>query len=171
MAGRQCHIIDFRRVPGGDDQAPRVRVCVNLRLQVGDLVDDPTTGRRPRAPLRAVDWPKIAVLVRPFVPYRDAVRVEISNVGVALKKPEQLVDNRFQVKFLRRHHREAFGQIEAHLVAEDTVGPGACAVVFPNAVLTHPEEEIEILLHAVENTPHIARCEFSMSRRLAEKVR
>ena len=68
VAGRQRHIFDLSRVPGGDDQASRLGVRFYLPKNVRNLVDRPAIGCRPRAPLRAVNWAEIAVFVRPFVP-------------------------------------------------------------------------------------------------------
>ena len=73
VAGRQRHIFDFSRVPGGDDQASRIGVRFYLPKNVRNLVDRPAIGCRPRAPLRAVNRAEIAVFVRPFVPDFDAV--------------------------------------------------------------------------------------------------
>jgi len=75
--------------------------------------------------LRAVDRTEIAVLVRPLVPDADPMLPEIGDVGVALQKPQQFVGDRLPVQPLRRQHRKAGGQIEAHLMAEDRAGSRA----------------------------------------------
>ena len=39
MAGRQRHLVDVGRVPGGDDQPARIRVAPDHGDDIGDLVD------------------------------------------------------------------------------------------------------------------------------------
>ena len=46
------------------------------RHDLGDLVDVAAVGRRPGAPLHAVDRAEVAVRVGPFVPDRDAVLLQ-----------------------------------------------------------------------------------------------
>ena len=41
----------------------------------------------PIAPLRAIDAAEVAVFIGPFVPDRDAVLVQVTNVGVTAQKP------------------------------------------------------------------------------------
>ena len=45
---------------------------------------------------------EIAVLVGPLIPDRDAVFLEIGDVRVAGQKPQQLVDDRFQMQLFGR---------------------------------------------------------------------
>src|SRR5256885_13362576 len=105
---------------------------------MGDLIDGAPVWRRPRAPLPAVDRAGLAALVGPFVPDRDAMLVEIFDVGVAGEEPEQLVDDRLEMQLLGRDERKASAEIEAHLMAEDRQGAGAGAVVFFHAVGENP---------------------------------
>ena len=77
----------------------------------------PSRGR-PASPLIAVDRPKLAVGVGPFVPDRDAGLLQRAHVGLAAQEPEELVDDRLRVHLLRRQQRKSLGQREAHLVAE-----------------------------------------------------
>ena len=77
------------------------------------------SGRRPGAPLRAVDRPQLAVGVRPLVPDRDPVLAQRAHVGLAAQEPQQLVDDRAQVELLGGERREALAQVEAQLVAEE----------------------------------------------------
>src|SRR6266568_4075234 len=89
MARRQRHLLDLGRIPGGDDETPGIRVLANGFHDVADLVDGARVGRGPRAPLLAVNRSELAALVRPFVPDRDAVLLEVLDVGVAAQEPEQ----------------------------------------------------------------------------------
>ena len=97
--------------------------------------------------MRTVDRAEIAVLVGPFVPDADAVFLEIGDIGIAAQEPDQLVDDRLQMQLLRRHQREAVGEIEAHLVAEDRFRAGAGPVGFDQAGVEHELHQIEILAH------------------------
>ena len=81
----------------------------------------------------AVDRTEFAVLVGPFVPYPYAVFLKIFNVGVALKEPQKLVDDRLQMQFLGRKKRKTVVKIKAHLIAEDAYGARPRAVVLHNA--------------------------------------
>ena len=76
----------------------------------------------------AVDRAEIAVRVGPFVPDGNAVGVEIGDVGIAGEEPEKLVDDRLQMQLLGGHHREAFGKVETHLMAEHRQRAGARTV-------------------------------------------
>ena len=97
--------------------------------------------------MRAVDRPEIAGLVSPFVPDRNAVGLEVGGVRAARQEPQQLVDYRFPVKLLGGQEREALGQIEAHLMAEQAQRAGARAVAALNTPFAHQTQKIEISLH------------------------
>ena len=73
---------------------------------------------------------KVAVRVRPFVPDRDAILFQIFDIRVARDKPQKLMNDRTQVKFLGRDQGKAARQIKAHLVAENRKGARACPVGF-----------------------------------------
>ena len=90
---------------------------------------------------------EIALLIGPVIPDRDAVILQISNIGIALQKPQQLVNNGFEVAFLGGDQRKAFGQVKAHLMGKDAIGTGAGAVTFKGAVVTHMAHQIKILFH------------------------
>ena len=66
----------------------------------------------------AVDGTQIAVGIGPFVPDRHAVVAQVAHIGVAGKKPEQLVNDRLGVNLLRGQQRKAGGEVHAQLVAE-----------------------------------------------------
>jgi hypothetical protein len=57
------------------------------------------------------------------------------------------VDDGAGVELLGGEQREAFGQIEAHLPAEDREGAGAGAVVLAVAAFRHVAHEFEVLSH------------------------
>src|SRR6185437_5424803 len=103
--------------------------------------------RRPRAPLAPVDRAEIAVGVGPFVPDRNAVIVEIFDVGVAAQEPQQLVDDRLEVQLLGGHERKAAPKIEPHLMAEDRARAGAGPVALLHALFQDAFHQVEILAH------------------------
>ena len=90
-----------------DDVAAAVGVGADLLDHLRDLVDVPAVGRRPGAPLVAVDRPEVAVLVGPLVPDRDAAVLQPLHVGVAAQEPQQLGEDRPGVDLLGGHQREA----------------------------------------------------------------
>ena len=77
-------------------------------------------GRAPVAPLRAVDAAQVAVLVRPLVPDRHAVFVEIFDVRVAAQKPEQLVNDGLGVQLFRGEQRETIRAADTAICAPNT---------------------------------------------------
>ena len=84
--------------------------------------------------------------------------LEILDVGVPRNKPEQLVDNGFQMHFLRGQKRKALGKVETHLMSEDALCAHPGAVVFHHSGLTYQFQKVEILLHSylTENAKIIA---------------
>jgi hypothetical protein len=100
--------------------AARVGIVAQIVQQLANLVERTAVSRRPRAPLIAIHWSQFALFIRPLIPNRHAVFVQIANVGVAPQKPKQFMNNRAQMQLLRRHRRKALAQIEAHLIAKHT---------------------------------------------------
>ena len=153
MARRQRHLVNVGRVPGGNDQPARIRIAFDHVDQMADLIDGLAVLRRPRAPLMAVHRSEIAALVGPFVPYADAVILQIFDIGVAGQEPEQLVDDRLQMQLLGGEHREAVRQPEAHLMAEHRQRAGAGTVVLLHAVGENAFHQVEILAHGSAGSP------------------
>lgn len=101
----------------------------------------------PRPPLLSVNWSQVAVFIGPFVPNRDLVFLEISNVGIAFEKPEKLVNDGAQVELFGGEAGEAFPEIVTGLPTKDAQRPGAGAVTSFLAVFENVGEEIEVSLH------------------------
>src|SRR5262245_502590 len=95
----------------------------------------------------AIDRPEVAALVGPFVPDRDAVLVEIFDVGVAGQEPKQLVDDRLEMQLLGGDERKALGEIKAHLMPEHRQRAGAGAVTLLRTVGEDPLHQVVILMH------------------------
>ena len=102
---------------------------------------------RPAAPLMAIDRPKLAVRVRPFVPDADAVLLQPAHIGVAAQEPQQLVDDRLGEQLLGGDQRKPVRQIEAHLVTEHRKRAGAGAVALLHAGVQHALHQVQILAH------------------------
>ncbi len=145
MAWHQRHLRQIGDVPGTDDDAARIGVAAQLAHDLGDLVDVAAIGRRPGAPLHAVDRAEVAVGARPFVPDRHAAFLQPARVAVAAQEPEQFEDDGLDVHLLRRDERKALGQIEAHLVAEDALRAGAGAVGLEHAMVAYMAHEVFVL--------------------------
>jgi len=114
---------------------------------LADLVDNLPVRPGPRAPLLAIDGAEITVLVGPFVPDADSVVLQIADVGIALKKPDQFVDDRFEVQPLGGDQRKAGGQVKPDLRPEQRQGAGAGAVILSGALVEHPVHQVQIGAH------------------------
>ena len=147
VARRQRHLLDFADVPRADDEPARIGIFFDLRDDVVNLVDAASVGGAPVAPLRAIDAAKIAVPVRPFVPDRHLVFLQIADVGVAAQKPEQFVNDGAQMQFLRGENGEIFAQIKPRLRAENGISARARAVGLEFSVVKDVAQQIEILSH------------------------
>ena len=53
----------------------------------------PAVRRGPTAPLLAIDGAKVAILIGPFIPDRNAVLLQIRDVRIAFQEPEQFDDD------------------------------------------------------------------------------
>ena len=70
-----------------------------------------------------------------------------ADVRVAAEEPEQLDGDGLEVHLLRRHEREALGQVEAHLVAEHAHRAGPGAVALRRALVSTWRDEVLVLGH------------------------
>lgn len=147
MARRQRHFRQIDDIPRAYDEPARIGIPFDFLENLRELIDNGAVGRRPRPPLLTVDRPEFALLVRPFVPNRYAVIVQILDVRVAAQKPQELVHDRTRVKLFGRYQRKPIMQIEAHLVAENTSGSGSRPIAFFDAGIDDMTKKIEILLH------------------------
>ncbi|EXI76159.1 MAG: hypothetical protein AW07_00673 [Candidatus Accumulibacter sp. SK-11] len=99
------------------------------------------------APLVAINRPEIAVGVGPFIPDANTVLVQVADVRLAAKEPQQLVDDRAQVKSLGCQKGETGVQVETHLPAEYRERTGARTVALHAAPVQHVLHQIQILPH------------------------
>jgi len=147
VAGGEGHEVEFRGVPGRDDEAATVRIFLNVLNNPVDLIDDGAVRAAPRAPLSAIDAAEVAVFIGPFVPNGDAVFAERADVGVSPEEPEEFVDDRAEVEFFGGEEGKGVAEIEAFLRAENGKGAGAGAVGFGSAVFKDESEKAVVLLH------------------------
>lgn len=147
MARRERHPVDFAGIPGADDVAAAVGILFEILDDAGDLIDGASLRGAPIAPLRAVDRPEVAVRIGPLVPDRDAVFLEVADVGVTLEEPEQLVNNGAEVQLLGGEQGKSLGQVEAFLRAENGERSRAGSVFFPRPVVEDEVEKSVVLEH------------------------
>ena len=89
----------------------------------------------------------VIVAVGIVVPDMNTVFDQITDVGVALQKPEQFVDHPLQKDLLGRQQREPLAEIEPHLMAEDAPRTRSRAVTPHDAFVTDSAQQVEILFH------------------------
>src|SRR5439155_14783278 len=109
-------------IPRAHYQTAAWRICFDLRDQIVDLIDPHAVCAAPVAPLRPIDATKIAGFISPLVPDGHTVFVEITNIRVAAQKPEQLVNDRFDVQLFcceERESRTLRAQIKSRLRTKD----------------------------------------------------
>jgi hypothetical protein len=56
------------------------------------------------------------------------VLLKVFDVGVAIEKPEEFVDDALEVEFLGGEQRKTVCHVETHLIAEDALGASTCTV-------------------------------------------
>jgi len=142
VAGRQLHARHVGHVPGRNDHPARVRIVLDLIQHLADLVDVAAVRGRPAAPLVAVDRAQFALGIGPFVPDRDAVVLQVGDVGGTCQEPDQFMDDRLQVHLLGGDQREAVLQVEAHLVAEHGTCAGAGTVGLDRAMVADMAHQV-----------------------------
>ena len=95
----------------------------------------------------AVNRPELAVRAGPLIPNGNAVVLEILYVGIAGNKPQKLIDYRLKMNFLGRKQGEAIGQIEAHLMAENTLCAHTGAIMLDGTFIHYFLQKVKILFH------------------------
>jgi hypothetical protein len=81
------------------------------------------------------------------------VLVQEGDVALPAQEPEQLDGDRLEVDALRRDEREALGEIEADLTAEDTARAGPGAVGLVHAVVESVAQEVLVGVHHGDGSP------------------
>ena len=94
-----------------------------------------------------IDRSKLAIGICPLVPYAYAMLLQVFHVGVALKEPQQLIDNGLQMQLLGREQREAVVKIVSALCSKDAQRACAGAVSLLRTFSQDSVEDVEILFH------------------------
>mmetsp|Transcript_1744 Transcript_1744/g.4928 ORF Transcript_1744/g.4928 Transcript_1744/m.4928 type:complete len:430 (+) Transcript_1744:290-1579(+) len=165
MAGRQGHLLQVGRVPSGHDDAPIVRLVLNLVEDLSHLVDalprvvvvHRTVRRAEVAPLPAVHGAEVALLAfgesngveivarRVAVPDLDAFVLQLLGRRLTVEEPEQLLSDASPEDGLGREEGEARREVEAHLHAKFGEGAHARTILALHAVLDHVTHQVEVL--------------------------
>lgn len=99
------------------------------------------------SPLFSIDRTKVAAFIRPLVPNRHFVFLQVADVGFSAEKPEQFVNDGAQVYLFCGEQGETVVKREAGLRAEDGIGSGAGTIGFESAATDHMTKQVEILFH------------------------
>ena len=145
-------------VPCADQNAARVRMVAQQVDDLLDLIDGAAIWRWPAAPLYAIDGSQLTVFVRPFIPDRDAVFLQVLNVRITAQEPQQLVDDRFGMQLLGSDHGKTLAEIEAHLVTEHAECSGAGSIFLAYAGIAYVAHHRQVLLHVRPLPPVIDSC-------------
>jgi len=137
VAWRKCHIVQLTYVPGTNYMPPGIGVLLNRIQHLAYLVDMCPIRCRPASPLVPIYMAQLSIFIGPFIPDLYPMVVEVSCIGIAIEKPEQLMNDGFQVKFFGGHQWETILQVKAHLVTKSTYGTGPCTVLLAGSVLQH----------------------------------
>ena len=70
--------------------------------KICDLIDRFTFGGFPVGPLGAIDTSELSVFVGPLIPDSHSIFVEVFDVGLTFKEPEQFAGNGFKVDLFCR---------------------------------------------------------------------
>ena len=90
---------------------------------------------------------QISIGVGPLVPNGNTVLFKPVDIRFASQKPEQFDNYRAQMELFCGQAREAIGQIEAHLVAENAASACPRAVIAVAAGLKDSVEKVEVCTH------------------------
>ena len=93
MAWGECHEMELAGIPSGYHQAATIGIFFDVLDHASDLVDGDPLRSAPVAPLRSIDAAEVSLFIRPLIPNRDFVFLEIGSVRVALKEPKELVND------------------------------------------------------------------------------
>src|SRR5208282_2673557 len=157
VAGRQRHLIQLTDVPRADNQPPALGLLLDLVNDLVNLVDAAAVRSAPVAPLRPVYPAQVPVLVRPLVPDRHPVLVQVLDISIPAEEPEQFVNDGLEMDPLRRQQREASGERKPRLSPEYGISARASAVPSALPVLQYMAQQIKILSHSDAGPTYRAR--------------
>ena len=95
---------------------------LELSNKVANLVNRGTICATPRTPLSAIDGAQVSFCICPCIPNMHSVIVQVFDIGIALQKPQQFVDNSFGEHFFGSKKRESFLQVKASVARGALLG-------------------------------------------------
>src|SRR4051794_35469325 len=111
------------------------------------LINRASINGSPITPLRPIDSPKIASFIRPFIPDRNAVIVEVFYIRLPTQKPEQLVNDGFDVQLFGRQQRKPIVERKSGLSAKNRIGSCAGPVRARLSFIEHEPQKVLVLNH------------------------
>ncbi len=144
MTGGKGHLVQLSDVPCGNKMAAALGVLPDGAYDLVDLVDAGSVSLPPLGPLGTVNAAEIAGCIRPLIPDRDPVVVQVANIGVAFEEPEEFVDNGLGVNFFRGEEGEGLAEVETDLTPEDGIGADTGPVLPKLARLKDFPQQIKI---------------------------
>lgn len=135
MARCQCHFREVTHIPGGHNDPPAVGIRLDCLDGFGDLIDGLAICPTPTAPLMTIDRSEIAVCICPFIPDPYAVLLKVGYVRIPFQKPEQLMDDGFDMEFFGGHQGKPLSQVKTHLISESTDRAGSGTIILANALV------------------------------------
>lgn len=124
VAGGERHPVNFAHIPRIDNHPARVGGRLNLLDHLADLINHPTIRRVPGPPLCPVHGAKFTIFVRPLVPDADAVFLQVTHVGFPMQKPDQFVNDGFEMELFGGDDGKSILEIKAHLMPKNGKGAG-----------------------------------------------
>ena len=156
MAGRKRGLVELAGVPRTDEHPPAGGLLADKADRLAQLVDAPTVGCRPVAPLLSViparvTWktraPLPVVGERVAIPDVHAQRVEVVHVRASREEPQKLGHHRPEGEPLRRNSGESTREVEAHHLAEHRAGADPRAVGTLVTLFERLTQDVEVLAH------------------------
>src|SRR5690606_13831217 len=96
---------------------------------------------------------EFSVRIGPLIPDADAALLQPFHISLAAQEPQQLDDDRLEVKLLGGEQGKPLAQLEPHLPAEYAARARTGPVAAIDAVVEDVFQEIEILPHRCLPTP------------------
>lgn len=94
-----------------------------------------------------IDRAKLTLLVSPLVPDAHAYFLERADIRFTTEKPQEFVDDGFQVDLLGGYERKPGSQVESHLASKDAERARAGSVGLAGAVVPNITKQIQVGLH------------------------
>ena len=147
MTWHQSHLRQFSNIPSTYNESAAVWCFVDLLNKICNLVVYRSIRSGPRSPLFTVNWSEFTLLIGPLIPDTHPVFPEVTNVCFAFQKPQQFMNDTFQVKLFGCHHWKTFSKIKAHLISKNAPRASSGSVAFVSPAFHDMLNQIKVLLH------------------------